>query len=55
MATETQAESADWFATRQLDARTWAIDDRGQDLIYLVYELRCDFGSCSILYRPDRL
>jgi glyoxylase-like metal-dependent hydrolase (beta-lactamase superfamily II) len=25
-----------WFTTRQLDERTWAIDDRGQDLIYLV-------------------
>jgi len=29
-------EATSWFETRQLDARTWAIDDRGQDLIYLV-------------------
>jgi glyoxylase-like metal-dependent hydrolase (beta-lactamase superfamily II) len=28
--------TANWFTTRQLDARTWAIDDRGEDLIYLL-------------------
>lgn len=31
-----------WFRTRQLDPRTWVIDDRGQDLIYLACgEERC--------------
>lgn len=36
MTSDSQALTKDWFTTRQLDARTWAIDDRGQDLIYLV-------------------
>jgi glyoxylase-like metal-dependent hydrolase (beta-lactamase superfamily II) len=36
MTTETQTESSGWFTTKQLDTQTWVIDDRGQDLIYLV-------------------
>jgi hydroxyacylglutathione hydrolase len=38
----TESDSTAWFRTRQLDPRTWVIDDRGQDLIYLACgEERC--------------
>jgi glyoxylase-like metal-dependent hydrolase (beta-lactamase superfamily II) len=38
----TVSDNAAWFRTRQLDPRTWVIDDRSQDLIYLVCgEERC--------------
>jgi glyoxylase-like metal-dependent hydrolase (beta-lactamase superfamily II) len=30
------ARTTDWFTTRRLGGETWAIDDRGQDIIYLV-------------------
>jgi hydroxyacylglutathione hydrolase len=36
MTTQTRAASSSWFRTRQIDAQTWAIDDRGEDLIFLV-------------------
>jgi glyoxylase-like metal-dependent hydrolase (beta-lactamase superfamily II) len=36
MTRESLLTTANWFTTRQLDAGTWAIDDRGEDLIYLV-------------------
>jgi glyoxylase-like metal-dependent hydrolase (beta-lactamase superfamily II) len=36
MRLDSQVTTTDWFTTRQLDAQTWAIDDRGCDLIYLV-------------------
>jgi glyoxylase-like metal-dependent hydrolase (beta-lactamase superfamily II) len=39
---DTVSDHTAWFHTRQLDARTWVIDDRGQDLIYLAAgEERC--------------
>jgi hydroxyacylglutathione hydrolase len=38
----TTPDGSTWFQTRQLDAGTWVIDDRGQDLIYLACgEERC--------------
>jgi len=36
MATDEHTVKSEWFTTRQIDAQTWAINDRGQDLIYLV-------------------
>ena len=42
MGENTTSDNSTWFRTRQLDARTWVIDDRGQDLIYLACgEERC--------------
>jgi glyoxylase-like metal-dependent hydrolase (beta-lactamase superfamily II) len=42
MSDNTDSDNTTWFRTRQLDARTWVVDDRGQDLIYLACgEERC--------------
>ena len=42
MSDNTSSDDTPWFRTRQLDSRTWVIDDRGQDLIYLACgEERC--------------
>ena len=42
MSEKTESDNTDWFRTRQLGPRTWVIDDRGQDLIYLACgEERC--------------
>jgi hydroxyacylglutathione hydrolase len=39
---DTVSDHTTWFHTRQLDDRTWVIDDRGEDLIYLACgEERC--------------
>jgi hydroxyacylglutathione hydrolase len=35
----------DWFITRQLDAHTWAINDRGEDVCYLA----CGDNQCLLI------
>ena len=35
----------DWLIVRQLDAQTWAIDDRGEDICYLV----CGDKQCLLI------
>jgi hydroxyacylglutathione hydrolase len=45
MTAEKRLTKATWLQTRQLDAQTWAIDDRGEDICYLA----CGSETCLLM------
>ena len=45
MTTQHPLTTKNWLITRQLDAQTWAIDDRGEDIVYLV----CGDDRCLLI------